>query len=141
MELMTLEEQRKHFQMLKDMLAYNEKKGSKKTVNQLKDEISQFLTDYPDMLPTTNDWFSAYLEDLKRGKGGGGSEQEANPGGNKQKMKDNVSDSIRLTREQKELIKEETRKFEEENGIKLERLSRFSMSRSKIDSYTGEPIE
>lgn len=130
-----------HLKMLMDLLTYNERKGSKKTVNQIKDEIELYYCDHPELRPTTDDWYSVYLDEKRRGKGGGGSEQEANPGGTKQKMKDNVSDSIRLTREQREHIRDETKKFEEENGIKLEKLSKFSMSRSKIDSYTGEPIK
>lgn len=87
------------------------------------------------------DWMSCYLEDLHRGSGGGQSESDSNKKtGMKQLMKDNRSVGVKPTRAQQEEYKQALAQFEEEVGEKIEKLSRTSLSHSKVDSYTGVPI-
>jgi hypothetical protein len=81
----------------------------------------------------------AYWEDTHRGERGGQSEGNANPAGAKQKMKDNRPQECKLTKAEKQEIYETTKKFEEEHG-KLDKLGRSLLSRTKVDSYTGEEI-
>lgn len=86
-------------------------------------------------------WMSCYLEDLHRGEKGGASESDSNrKTGLKQLMKDNRSVGVKPTKAQQEEYKEALHEFEEQVGEKMEKLGRTSLSHSKVNSYTGEPI-
>lgn len=86
-------------------------------------------------------WMSCYLEDLHRGEKGGASESDSNrKTGLKQLMKDNRSVGVKPTKAQQEEYKAALHEFEEQVGEKMEKLGRTSLSHSKINSYTGEPI-
>lgn len=86
-------------------------------------------------------WMSCYLEDLHRGEKGGASESDSNrKTGLKQLMKDNRSVGVKPTQAQLAEYKEALHEFEEQVGEKMEKLGRTSLSHSKINSYTGEPI-
>ena len=92
-----------------------------------------------DMIKEGNysDWYGAYLEDLHRGSGGGSSEGSMPvPKGI---MNDNRALETKPKFEERRAYKEALEEWENENG-KLEKLSRSMVSRSKIDSYTGEDI-
>lgn len=87
------------------------------------------------------DWMSCYLEDLHRGEKGGASESDSNrKTGLKQLMKDNRPVGVKPTQAQLTEYKEALHEFEEQVGEKMEKLGRTSLSHSKINSYTGEPI-
>ena len=84
---------------------------------------------------------SCYLEDLHRGEKGGASESDSNrKTGLKQLMKDNRPVGVKPTKAQQEEYKAALHEFEEQVGEKMEKLGRTSLSHSKINSYTGEPI-
>lgn len=86
-------------------------------------------------------WMSCYLEDLHRGEKGGASESDSNrKTGLKQLMKDNRPVGVKPTQAQLTEYKEALYEFEEQVGEKMEKLGRTSLSHSKINSYTGEPI-
>lgn len=86
-------------------------------------------------------WMSCYLEDLHRGEKGGASESDSNrKTGLKQLMKDNRPVGVKPTQAQLTEYKEALHEFEEQVGEKMEKLGRTSLSHSKINSYTGEPI-
>lgn len=86
-------------------------------------------------------WMSCYLEDLHRGEKGGASESDSNrKTGLKQLMKDNRPLGVKPTQAQLAEYKEALHEFEEQVGEKMEKLGRTSLSHSKINSYTGEPI-
>lgn len=86
-------------------------------------------------------WMSCYLEDLHRGEKGGASESDSNRKTSmKQLMKDNRPVGVKPTRAQQEEYKEALHEFEEQVGEKMEKLGRTSLSHSKVNSYTGEPI-
>lgn len=80
-----------------------------------------------------------YWAETHRGEKGSHSEGNVNNQAIKAKMKDNRPQECKLNKGEKQEIYEATKKFEEENG-KLEKLSRSLMTRSKVDSYTGEEI-
>lgn len=86
------------------------------------------------------DWKEVYYAERNRrsAKGGGASENNANP--SKPRENDNRILETKWTAAEREELREETEKWELEHG-KLPKLGYTSMSRSKIDSYTGEPIE
>lgn len=86
-------------------------------------------------------WMSCYLEDLHRGEKGGASESDSNrKTGLKQLMKDNRPVGVKPTQAQLAEYREALHEFEEQVGEKMEKLGRTSLSHSKINSYTGEPI-
>lgn len=86
-------------------------------------------------------WYEVYMEDRRRGSGGGSSESDSNAAASmKQLMKDNRIQATKNNSVKREAIKAATEAFEEKHG-KLERLSKYPLSRSKVDSYTGEVIE
>lgn len=86
-------------------------------------------------------WMSCYLEDLHRGEKGGASESDSNrKTGLKQLMRDNRPVGVKPTKAQQEEYKAALHEFEEQVGEKMEKLGRTSLSHSKINSYTGEPI-
>lgn len=86
-------------------------------------------------------WMSCYLEDLHRGEKGGASESDSNrKTGLKQLMKDNRPVGVKPTKAQQEEYKAALYEFEEQVGEKMDKLGRTSLSHSKINSYTGEPI-
>ena len=86
-------------------------------------------------------WMSCYLEDLHRGEKGGASESDSNrKTGLKQLMKDNRPVGVKPTQAQLAEYKEALHEFEKQVGEKMEKLGRTSLSHSKINSYTGEPI-
>ena len=86
-------------------------------------------------------WMSCYLEDLHRGEKGGASESDSNrKTGLKQLMKDNRPVGVKPTKAQQEEYKAALHEFEEQVGEEMEKLGRTSLSHSKINSYTGEPI-
>jgi len=88
-----------------------------------------------------SDWLAVYKDELRRGGGGGASEKNENREASmKQKMKDNRPQECKLTKSAKEEIKSAMVTWEEENG-KLERLGRCLLSKTKVDSYTGDDIE
>lgn len=85
-------------------------------------------------------WMACYMEDRKRGEKGGASESDANRSTRmKALMKDNRPVDVKPTRVQQEEYKQALKEWEDEHG-KLERLSRSSMSTSKVDSYTQEKV-
>lgn len=86
------------------------------------------------------DWKEVYYAERNRrsAKGGGASEKNTNP--SKPRENDNRILETKWTAAERKELKEETEKWEKEHG-KLPKLGYSSMSRSKIDSYTGEPIE
>lgn len=123
---------------LDDLIELN--KGNSNSLVKLRREREAFMEEYG-LVVTNSSWYESYLEDRRRGCRGGSSEQDSNNKTSlKQKMKDNrpveCKESVAQNREQ---VKKELEKFEEEHG-KLEKLSRSSVSRSKIDSYTGTKI-
>ena len=123
---------------LDDLIELNT--GNSNFLVKLRREREAFMKEYG-LVVTNSSWYEVYLEDRRRGCGGGSSEQDSNNKTSlKQKMKDNrpveCKESIAQNREQ---VKEELEKFEEEHG-KLEKLSRSPVSRSKIDSYTGTKV-
>ena len=84
-------------------------------------------------------WEKDYYDGLKRRPGGGGGgEKDTNP--SKPRENDNRVLETRWTKDERDKLMEETKKWEEEHG-KLEKLSRSPLTRNKIDSYTGEPIK
>lgn len=86
-------------------------------------------------------WMSCYFQDLRRGEKGGASESDSNrKTGLKQLMKDNRPVGVKPTQAQLAEYKEALHEFEEQVGEKMEKLGRTSLSHSKINSYTGEPI-
>lgn len=138
----------KYLENLESLYKYAQNKNSKASLRSLRNEIKEFKEKYSYNLAkeaqrkkstTFGDWVSAYNEDLHRGSGGGGSsEQDSNnKASEKQKMKDNRSQSCKLSKAQREEIREVTQQFEENKGIKLPKLGRSMMSHSRVDSYTG----
>lgn len=86
-------------------------------------------------------WMKCYMEDMHRGEKGGASESDSNrKTGLKQLMKDNRPVGVKPTKAQQEEYKAALHEFEEQVGEKMEKLGRTSLSHSKINSYTGEPI-
>lgn len=86
------------------------------------------------------DWKEVYYAETRRrsAKGGGASEKNTNP--SKPRENDNRVLETKWTQAEREKLKEETEKWELEHG-KLPKLGFSSMSRSKVNSYTGEPID
>lgn len=114
------------------------KKDRRKLENELQETIraSQLLLE-----GKFEGWMSCYIQDLHRGEKGGASESDSNrKTGMKQLMKDNRPVGIKPTKSQLEEYKKALLEFEEEVGEKMEKLGRTSLSHSKINSYTGEPI-
>lgn len=114
------------------------KKDRRKLENELQETIraSQLLLE-----GKFEGWMSCYIQDLHRGEKGGASESDSNrKTGMKQLMKDNRPVGIKPTKAQLEEYKKALLEFEEEVGEKMEKLGRTSLSHSKINSYTGEPI-
>lgn len=85
----------------------------------------------------------AYREDTSRGSGGGKSESDANAAtSRKAKMKDNRILDTKMRKEEREEVKQAYQEWQEETGEKLETVNSFNiLSRSKVDSYTGDVIE
>lgn len=85
-------------------------------------------------------WMACYMEDRRRGEKGGASESDANRSTRmKALMKDNRPVDVKPSKAQQEEYKAALEEWEDKNG-KLDRLSRSSMSSSRIDSYTQIPI-
>lgn len=84
----------------------------------------------------------AYEEDLRRGSRGSNSESDANNKTSmKQKMKDNRALETKQTEADRKAYKEALDKFQEEKGVVLDKLQpNDGLTRSNIDSYTGEEI-
>lgn len=87
-------------------------------------------------------WMSCYMDDRKRGGKGGASEGDTSNRATAMKslMKDNRPVGVKPTKAQNEEYKEALTEFEEKVGEKMEKLSRTSMTHSKVNSYTGELI-
>jgi hypothetical protein len=125
--------------LLRDLRAHT-KAGNNWCVN-ISGELQRFeMLAAEERANVTADWKAAYWEDTHRGgKGGGGEQQMSSEASTKQKMKDNRILATKPTFEEREQVKAATQEWEAENG-KLERLGRSSMGKSKVDTYTGEPI-
>jgi hypothetical protein len=137
----------KYIERLEEMLNYNAKNGH--SCATLRARIAGIRKKYN--IPDPEDvgikrelgayagLAEAYWQDTHRGEKGSHSEGNVNNAAIKAKMKDNRPQECKLNSDAKQEIYEATKKFEEEHG-KLDKLSRSLMTRSKIDSYTGEEI-
>ena len=112
-------------------------KSSNNTAESLKKDITALKRVYEKELK------EAYIEDTHRGTKGSNSESDANKKTSmKQKMKDNRPIECKTTVQGMMEYKEALQKFEEEKGIKLDKLQpNDGLTRNKIDSYTGEEIK
>lgn len=104
-----------YIRTLQQMLDYN--KGNSQTAAELRKEIKRLER----RQGGNEDWMEVYLEDRRRGSGGGGSDKEKCP--NKPRIRDNRPVECKWSSAEREEIKEKTKEWEEENG-KLEKLSR-----------------
>lgn len=136
----------KYMAMLEDILLYS-KDNSQSCADirkQMKDIIKRYNLQEPEEkieLSAFKDWRKVYNEELHRGDRGGSSDKDANSATSmKQKMKDNRPPECKMTKSERQKIKEELEKWEAKHG-KLEKLSRSPLTRTKIDSYTGEEIK
>ena len=132
-----------HLEMLQNIIYYNGLTNNHDTVWAAQAELSELCERYN--IPTEgrghpmDGWRQVYYEDQKRGKGGGSSEGNVHRN-TKQLMKDNRILETKNNSAERQAYKEAVQQWEEEHG-KLEKLGRSSMSRSKVDSYTGDPTE
>jgi len=128
----------KYGQMLKDLMSYAIKKGNLMMARRHYNELKSFYSSCEERF---NEWEDVYREEKRRGEKGSHSEGNVNSASLKARMKDNRAPECRIvSRAVRNEIKEALSDFEKDFG-KLERLSRNSMSRSKIDSYTGSRIK
>lgn len=128
----------KYLELLDSLIGYN-KGTNPEGYYKLLHERECFLAEHPSLIPTADDWYKVYLEEKHRGSGGGSSEQDSNnKTSEKQRMKNNMSDSVKIPLSKRKEIQEMTKKWEEEQGIKLPRLSRSSLSHSKPEEYPDE---
>lgn len=136
-----------YIEELKDMLTYNIKRTE--TCAQIRKDIKYVRKKYN--LPGSKEGIKdkpgiysgldkVYWEEIHRGEKGSHSEGNVNNQAIKQRMKDNRPQECKLNREKKQEIYDATKQFEKEHG-KLDKLSRGLLTRSKVDSYTGEDIE
>lgn len=139
----------KYIDTLEAMIKYNSKANNYQVVADLRKEVLSIRIKYDLFGPEFEkdpddgkyaDWREVYYAERNRrsAKGGGASENNANP--SKPRENDNRILETKWTAAERKELKEETEKWEKEHG-KLPKLGYSSMSRSKIDSYTGEPIE
>lgn len=138
----------KYIEMLEHLMFYNIKNGN--LVSEYRKEIDSirhsFNLDEPQYWKDLRagkyaDWEECYYDSIKRrpGKGGGSSEKNTNAA--KPRENDNRVLDTRWKAAEREEIQELTKQWEEDNGEKLEKLGYTSMGRSKVDTYTGEPIK
>lgn len=84
------------------------------------------------------DIMACWYAEQKKGKRGGGGD----PGPKtSERKKDNRDLETKWTDTERQEIHDLTKQWEEDNNHKLPRLGYSSMSRSKVDSYTGEEIK
>lgn len=120
---------------LDELIAYNQLKGNTSQLGKFNLERKRLLHLY------NNEINKAYLEDKHRGSGGGGSKNE---GGREVKslMKDNSAREVKeRVKYEREYYKDALEEFEEKNGPLDKLKPDDGITRSKIDSYTGEAIE
>lgn len=128
----------KYLELLDSLIKYN-KDTNPGEYYKLLHERECFLAEHPSLIPTADDWYKVYLEEKHRGSGGGSSEQDSNSKtSEKQRLKNNIPDSIKISSSKRKEIQELTKKWEEEQGIKLPRLSRSSLSHSKPEEYPDD---
>ncbi|MGL4253984.1 MAG: hypothetical protein ACRCR2_08070 [Fusobacteriaceae bacterium] len=130
----------KYKRELESMVSYYRRNASVGATSRLIQELSPKIAKLDKMM--YEGISETYREDTSRGSGGGKSESDANAAtSRKAKMKDNRPIDVKMRKQDIEAVKEELEKFEEEHG-KLDKISSYNiMSRSKIDSYTGEEIK
>lgn len=129
--------------VIDEMIQYNLRKGaSAHSLARLRQEKKDLLRIHKGLKEERfREWYEVYMEDKRRGEGGGASESDANARTSlKQLMKDNRAQRTKLTQQEREDYFNELKAFEEEFGA-LPRLSRSMLSTSKVDSYTGEEIK
>jgi hypothetical protein len=124
----------KLIQELDEMIDYNLMKGNTSQIGNLKTERRRLVHKW------NNQVNQAYLEDKHRGSGGGGNKNEGSRQV-KQLMKDNRDWEVKILnkQEQKE-YKHTLTKFEEENGALPKLKPDDGITRSKVDSYTGDEL-
>lgn len=119
---------------LEAMIEYNEDRGNTCTVQKMKSERKKMKAKWDKEIN------KCYQEDKHRGAGGG----SKNEGGGRQikaLMNDNRDGETKeLTQRERKPYKEALDKFEEEHGALDKLKPDDGMTRSKVDSYTGEAI-
>ena len=102
---------------LERILEYNIEKGASSHT------LAQIRKDIEAKQKQVMDWHQVYLEEMRRGTGGGASESDDNARTSmKQLMKDNRAQATKLTEAERKEYLETLREWEEVNG-RLERLS------------------
>ena len=124
----------KLLQEMDDIIAYNKIKGNTSQLGKLIRERKRLYSCW------TNQINQVYLEDKHRGTGGGGSKNEGSREV-KSLMKDNSAREVKeRVKYEREYYKDALNEFEDKHG-KLDRLKPDDgMTRSKVDSYTGDEI-
>lgn len=136
----------KYVERLEEMLYYNGKNVQscadiRKTLNHVRKKynIPELDSEIKEKPGAYSGLGKVYWEEVHRGEKGSHSEGNVNNQAIKQRMKDNRPQECKMNKEQKQEIYDVTKQFEEEHG-KLDKLSRSPLTRSKVDSYTGEKI-
>ena len=120
---------------LDELIAYNKARGNTSQLGKFNSERKRLVHLY------SNEVNKAYLEDKHRGSGGGGSKNEGGRGV-KSLMKDNSAREVKeRVKYEREYYKDALEEFEEKNGPLDKLKPDDGITRSKIDSYTGEEIE
>lgn len=121
---------------LDELIAYNKARGNTSQLGKFNAERKRVLHQY------SNQINKCYLEDKHRGSGGGASKNEGGSREVKSLMKDNSCQEVKeRVKYEREYYKDALDEFEEKHG-KLDKLKPDDgITRSKIDSYTGEEIE
>lgn len=112
--------------MLGSLLEYSSENPQTKA--DLRKEMKKVIVE--NKIGAYDEWRKCYNEELKRGKRGGGGEQDGNSAGIKAKMKDNRPLACKWTKAERDEIRAETEKWEAEHG-KLDKLSRSLLSKTK----------
>lgn len=123
-----------------EMISHYRRRASAGATSRLIQDMQPKLEELKQMMSQGIE--QAYREDTSRGSGGGKSESDANAAtSRKAKMKDNRILDTKMRTEEREEVKQAYSQWQEESGEKLETINSFNaLSRSKVDSYTGEAI-
>jgi hypothetical protein len=117
------------------IIEYNKLKGNVSQLGKLNSEKKRLLKHY------NNQINKCYLEDKHRGSGGGGNKNE---GGRqvKQLMNDNSAREVKeRVKYEREYYQDALHEFEDKHGALPKLKPDDGITRSKVDSYTGEEIE
>jgi hypothetical protein len=117
------------------IIEYNKIKGNVSQLGKLNMERKRLLKNY------NNQINKCYLEDKHRGSGGGGNKNEGSRQV-KQLMKDNSAREVKdRVKYEREYYQDALHEFEDQHGPLPKLKPDDGITRSKVDSYTGEEIE